>query len=327
MHGPSLRLFVGIAFAGALSILPACIDHGGGVVSVEASASGTTLPSVSRTRPVEGPGLHNLVAFHDGLVSGGVPEGDEAFAFLAKAGVGTVVSVDGAVPEVEAARRHGLRYIHLPIGYDGIDETRRLELARAVRDAMADGGVYLHCHHGRHRSAAACSSVVVGLGWSTTDEALERMRIAGTSPRYAGLFAVVAEATPMTDAEVDAVDPDFPEISRPDDLVDAMVEMDRALDHLRLIAASGWRTPPSHPDLVPAAEAGRLADLLRVAAAGKRARSEVDPEFAAWMSRDSGRVAALEESLLQDDLDVPALDAQLAAIRTSCSACHAAHRD
>ena len=31
-HGRFVRLFVGIAFAGALSILPACIDHGGGVV-------------------------------------------------------------------------------------------------------------------------------------------------------------------------------------------------------------------------------------------------------------------------------------------------------
>ena len=81
-HGLSVRLLVGLASAGALSILPACIDHGGGVVSVEASTSGTTLPSTSRTRPAEGPGLHNLVAFHDGLVSGGVPEGDEAFALV-----------------------------------------------------------------------------------------------------------------------------------------------------------------------------------------------------------------------------------------------------
>lgn len=284
-------------------------------------------PSLQLAAAVDRPGLHNLVAYHDGVISGGAPEGDAGFDSLQAMGVRTIISVDGAVPEVASATARGMRYIHLPIGYDGFDEPRRLELARAVRDAMDDGPVYLHCHHGKHRSAGAAAVVAVSLGWMTNDDATDRMTVSGTSPKYRGLYLCTARATPVTMDELDAIDADFPEVSRPDDFVEAMVEMDHALEHLRSIAAAGWTTPVSHPDLVPAAEAGRLADLLRLASYGPRATSETDPDFAAWLARDAATVAALEDALLAESIDAVSLDATLADIRASCAACHAAHRD
>jgi hypothetical protein len=284
-------------------------------------------PDPARDEPVDRPGLHNLVAYHDGFVSGGLPEGDAGFDALAAMGIRTIISVDGAVPEVDRAADRGMRYIHLPIGYDGFDDDRRLELTRAVRDAIALGPVYIHCHHGKHRSAGAAAAVAVGLDWMTPDQATARMQVSGTSPRYRGLYLCTANATPVDARTLDAIDADFPEVSLPDDFVDAMVEMDRTLDHLRLVAAAGWTTPESHPDLVPAAEAGRLADLLRLTSEGDRSRSEPDADFAAWLARDAVRVAGLEERLLADAIDVATLDAELAAVRSSCSACHAAHRD
>ena len=48
-------------------------------------------------------------------------------------GVKTVISVDGAKPDVDLAKKHGMRYVHLPHGYDGVPDDRAKELAKAVR--------------------------------------------------------------------------------------------------------------------------------------------------------------------------------------------------
>ena len=75
-----------------------------------------------RLGAVDAPGLHNVYRLTDKLLSGSGPEGDEGFASLQQLGVKTVLSVDGARPDVARARRFGLRYVHLPIGYDGVPE-------------------------------------------------------------------------------------------------------------------------------------------------------------------------------------------------------------
>lgn len=292
------------------------------------SDAGTgTVPGPADPIARDAPGLHNLVAFHDGVISGSVPEGPEGFDSLQGLGVRTIVSVDGAVPDVAAARLRGMRYIHLPIGYDGFDETRRAELTRAVLDGLSNGAVYIHCHHGVHRSAGAAAAVAVGAGWSTPKVGIERMRVSGTSPRYAGLFTCVERSTRLDPDRLAAVEADFPEIDRPDGFVDAMIRMDEALDHLRLIAGAGWQVPDSHPDLVPAAEAGRLANLLRITARGPRAMGETDEDFGERLARDAGRAAELEELLLVETVDTAALDRSLAAVRASCISCHRVHRD
>src|SRR5262245_48501413 len=62
-------------------------------------------------------GLENLICVSERIYSGGQPQGEQAFQSLARLGVKTVVSVDGARPDVDAAHRNGLRYVHVPIGY------------------------------------------------------------------------------------------------------------------------------------------------------------------------------------------------------------------
>ena len=284
-------------------------------------------PSPDGMIPQNAPGLSNLVTYQEGFISGSVPEGAIGLDSLASLGVRTIISVDGATPKVEAARDRGMRYIHLPIGYDGFDEHRRRQLTRAVLDGLEDGVVYIHCHHGMHRSAGAAAAVMVGAGWASPDEAVGRMHVSGTSPRYQGLFLCAARSTPISEAEIESIDPNFPEVDRPNDFVDAMVKMDHALEHLELIADAGWRTPEDHPDLVPAAEAGRLADLLRIASQGNRAGREVDPDFGAWLARNAREVSALESLLLEPKIDRDALDRSMAAVQNSCVACHAKHRD
>ena len=64
--------------------------------------------------------LHNCFRLSEHLTCGAQPESDDDFAALAAAGIRVIVSVDGAAPDVAAAKRHGLRYVHAPFGYDGI---------------------------------------------------------------------------------------------------------------------------------------------------------------------------------------------------------------
>ena len=84
--------------------------------------------------PSGGLPIENFREVGSDLCVGGDPAGDAAFRALAERGVKTVVSVDGAKPDVATARKYGLRYVHIPIGYDGVPEKAGLSLARVVRD-------------------------------------------------------------------------------------------------------------------------------------------------------------------------------------------------
>src|SRR5262245_42817749 len=116
-------------------------------------AAGAVSPSTAKPEKLAVEHLPNAYRITDKVISGGLPEGDAAFQELADLGVKTVISVDGMKPDVETAKKHGLRYVHLPHGYDGVPSERVLELAKAVRELP--GLIYIHCHHGKHRSPAA----------------------------------------------------------------------------------------------------------------------------------------------------------------------------
>ncbi len=284
-------------------------------------------PALADDAPRDLPGLHNVVAYHTGYWSGSVPERDAGFDSLAAMGVKTIISVDGAEPDVESARARGIRYIHLPIGYNGFDENRRRELVRATRDAMAEGTVYIHCHHGKHRSAGAAGAVVASLGWLTPDDAVARMKVSGTAPDYKGLYECVAKSTVLDAKVIDAVPADFPEVSHPATFVKAMVEIDVINDRLKLIEKAGWATPKDHPDLVPVAEAGRMADLFRLVAESNKARS-LPEGFGAALREDSGRITVLEDALAAvGERDAKRLSDLFKAVQTSCKDCHAKYRD
>ena len=125
-------------------------------------------------------------------------------------------------------------------------------------------------------------------------------------------------ARDTTSAEIDAAPADFPEESRPDGLVAAMVALDEALEHLKAIEKAGWRVPDAHPDLVPAAEAGRMAELLRLLdAESVAAARSVEPtrgavveaptdEVRRWIARDLTAAVAIEAALPMPGVRAPA---------------------
>ena len=329
-HHRLIPLSLALATAACLaSCLSACSSRGDArPTSVDSTSSAPPVapPTMADARPHDFAGLHNVVAFHDGYLSGSVPRGDAGFETLAAMGVKTIISVDGALPDVAGAKRRGIRYVHLPIGYDGFDERRRLELTRASRDAMREGPVYVHCHHGKHRSAGAAAAVAVGLGWSSPEASVGRMKIAGTAPTYTGLYACALAATALRPSEIDAVSAEFPEVSLPTSFVQGMIDADAALEHLQALERAGWAVPADHPDLVPAAEARRLADLLRVMADGDHGQPR-PADFAAALRKNGVLAQHLEDRLAAGETDPTVLSGRLRLVIASCKDCHIKHRD
>jgi protein tyrosine phosphatase (PTP) superfamily phosphohydrolase (DUF442 family) len=294
-------------------------------------------PSMSDDAARDLEGLHNVVAYHEGFWSGGVPEGKAGFEQLRSMGVKTIISVDGAVPDLELAKSMGMRYVHLPIGYDGFDDARKAELVRAVRDLPKP--IYLHCHHGKHRSAGAAAAVAVSLGWMTNEQAAARMKVSGTAAGYKGLWSCTAKAAPMAEAVIDAASASFPEVTRPESFVASMVAIDEAFDRLKLAEKAGWKAPADHPDLAPIADAGKLADLFRLIdeASLRKCSPEGADELKSWMARSATAAAQLEAALERWGKTAPegpdaasqraAATALMAGLAADCKACHAKYRD
>ncbi len=307
-------------------LLPAILWFGSVCAGFAALAAD---PVAAAFRPLPLEGMENTFSVGKRLYSGSSPENEAAFAALEKLGVKTIVSVDGTVPDAAAAQRHGMRYIHLPFGYDGIPSTNALRLAKAV--ATVDGPIYFHCHHGKHRGPAAVAVVCEALdGWKP-DQADAWLRAAGTSTNYAGLFRSVAEFKPPTAAELAAVPADFPARAPTPALVDAMVRIDGHADALELARKSGFTAPKGNPDLVPSAEALQLLELFREARrTGLGARR--GPRHDEGLARAEEAAARLLEAIRSFDKsrtapNLAAAEKSLAALKQSCVACHKAERD
>jgi len=276
----------------------------------------------SAAQRIELPGIHNAFRVTDRIFSGSQPEKDEAFAALAKLGVKTIVSVDGSKPDVEAARKHDLRYIHLPYGYDGVPTNRVVELAKLA--AEVSGPFFVHCHHGKHRGPAAVAIMCeTAEGW-TPEKAVAWLREAGTAPDYPGLYRAASEFTVPTKAQLAAVK-ELPEIASTSSLVDAMVAIDAHFDALKKSQAAGWKTPPGHADISPPHEATILWEYFREMARTDDTKER--PEDYRGKLAYAERAADSLRKLLKDSADHAAIDGSFKLVTQSCAACHKNHRN
>lgn len=284
------------------------------------AASGAADAPAGEAAPhaVQNPALHNLLWDSERIYSGGEPHGGEAFAELARLGVTTIVSVDGARPDVEAARAHGLRYVHIPIGYDGVGDEAGRSLARLVRDA--EGPFYIHCRHGRHRGPAAAAVACIASGDADNAGARTILELAGTSADYAGLWRdVEAYRPPPPDAEL----PELVEVAEVGSFAAAMAQIDRAYDNLKLCRDAGWTTPADHPDIVPSREALLLREGLHES--GRALDADAEPELRAWLAEAEETARGLQSSLESDEVD--GVSRGFETLVKSCTRCHAAYRN
>lgn len=270
------------------------------------------------------PHLHNLLQITERIYSGGEPKDEAAFDELARLGVRTIVSVDGARPNVDAAKRHGLRYVHVPIGYDGISDEAGKSLARLVQEA--EGPFYIHCHHGKHRGPAAAAVACIADRATDGKSALAILQKAGTSKGYAGLWQDVEKFAPPAD---DVPLPELVAVTEVDSLAAAMAQIDRASDNLKLCQAAQWQTPPGHPDVAPAQQALLLKEGFRETV---RQLNEVndelndfDEQFATWMREAEQSAADLETALNAGDGD--AARRVFSNLQYQCKRCHREYRD
>ena len=209
--------------------------------------------------------LPNCLQVNTGIYSGGQPDGEKGLEQLSRMGVQAVLSVDGARPDVQFAEQFDLRYVHLPHGYDGIEKHHAMALAKAV--AKFDGPIYIHCHHGKHRSPAAAVVACVGLGKITVEQGQQFLRDAGTSEHYKGLYRSVAEAEVFDEQVLRQIQVDLPSVSPPSQIVEAMVAIEKHFDALVRFDANYWKPLPNHPDLDAAHESlllmEQFTELLR----------------------------------------------------------------
>jgi protein tyrosine phosphatase (PTP) superfamily phosphohydrolase (DUF442 family) len=271
---------------------------------------------------IEIAGVHNAFQVTDRVYSGSQPEGDEAFAALAKLGVKTIISVDGSKPDVEAARKHGLHYIHLPFGYDGVPTNRIVELAKAA--GTKSGPIFVHCHHGLHRGPTAVAIICESTAGWTTNRAAAWMREAGTAADYAGLYRSAMTMQKPAFAQLDAIK-DLPEVAQTSSLVEAMVAIDGHFSALKLSQKAGWKAPPGHADISSAHEATLLWEQFREIPRTDHTAKRTQDYWALLAEAEQATDALCK--LLREPTDTIAIDVAFKKTGRQCAACHTKYRN
>jgi protein tyrosine phosphatase (PTP) superfamily phosphohydrolase (DUF442 family) len=279
-------------------------------------------PTPDAPKPIDLPGLHNVVSYTPGVLTGGQPEGGEGLQTLAAMGVRTIITVDGAKPDVDAAQRLGMRYVHLPISYDTVTPQRQKELAQAV--SSCEGPIYLHCHHGKHRSAAALSTALVLCGTLTPEQAKARMHVSGTAQDYTGLWAAVDASKPIAKDQLQVDPATLPSVATVTGMVATMAEIDQVIDLVKQAQQAGWSAPQDHPDLVATKETARLASLFADLAQDRESVA-MPADYQAMLAKSIEQTKALDAAVRA--ADAPRAKELLTAINKSCKECHVVHRD
>jgi len=274
---------------------------------------------------LKAPGLENFFQLSGRIYSGSQPEGEAAFAELKARGIKIIISVDGAAPNAEMAGRFGLRYAHLPIGYDGVPADQALRLVKAAE--TLPGPIYVHCHHGLHRGPAGAAVICMATeGW-TPEQAVGWLQLAGTATNYAGLYRTVEQFHPPTPEVLKSVSDNFSEKSKVSPLADVMIQVDDRFDHVKLIKQAGYAKPAAHPDLKPEEEALLLDELFK-----ELLRSDIiekrSEDFKAKLTEAEEASSQFHRLLLAEGMpNAKSLDAAYQRLNTACAACHKAYRN
>jgi hypothetical protein len=279
--------------------------------------------------PLKAEGIDNFFKLSDRYYSGAAPEGDAGFLALQKLGIKTVITVDGSKPNVDLAHKYGLRYVHLPHGYNGIRKEVQLELIKAAE--TLPGPIFIHCHHGKHRGPVAAAVICMAEENWDSAKALEWLKTAGTATNYVGLFKTVREFEDPSPAELARVSTTFPELAQTAHYVDAMVAVDEQWDHLKEVRKAGYAAPKDHPDIDPANEAVILWERFREAQRLSDAQKHGEV-FLGKLKEAENEARDLEQLFRalkkEDNASIRVeLDKAMDGIAQSCANCHKSYRD
>ena len=144
-------------------------------------------------------GVRNVYRLSPRIITGGAPDLETGFAELQKLGVQTIVSVTDTTPDEEAAKKYGMKYLHVPLDYDGISPEQRDKILGAAAENSAP--VYIHCNSGRNRGATAAALCLIGIEGKSNEEALSWMKTRGVDEKNQPLFEAVRNFQPEPTAE------------------------------------------------------------------------------------------------------------------------------
>jgi protein tyrosine phosphatase (PTP) superfamily phosphohydrolase (DUF442 family) len=301
-----------------VAFLSAC---GGEDASGDAAAPGDAVSSGGRKTAEH---IDHFAWVSDRIARGAQPHDEQSFADLAAAGIKTIISVDGARPDVAAAEKHGMRYVHIPFGYDGVPREQELELAKTVREL--EGPFFIHCHHGKHRGPAGAVLAQMALGDMTPEQAVEELHAAGTAARYTGLYACARDFEVPSEDETKSLDFAFPATAPVPALAEAMATLDRRWDAMKLVEGSGWAAPAGHPDIAPAHEALQIRELLTEMERLDEAKAK-PADFREWLAGAREASGKLEDALRASPVDAEGALGAFQLLKASCTDCHNAYRN
>jgi protein tyrosine phosphatase (PTP) superfamily phosphohydrolase (DUF442 family) len=281
-------------------------------------------PATNPFTPISDTNLHNAYYVTPKVISGAQPDDEAAFAALQSLGIKTIISVDGAKPDVELAHKFGTRYVHIPIGYDGVRDDQGKAIAKAI-DEMP-GPIYVHCHHGKHRSAAAVAVACVMNGQLRPDQAESVLQTFGTGLNYLGLWKAAREARRVDAQELKDLKVEYVETAKISDLAEAMVDVDHTWDNLKLSQPLNFGVPPEHPDINPPHEALQLQEHFHEIARLPQIAAK-NEDFRQRLVQADQASKALQLALSAKPVDLEAANAAYKNVAASCTSCHKAYRD
>ncbi len=286
----------------------------GEVLAYEA-ATWVVLPE---TVPASYPGLHNVFQLSDTVYSGGEPEDQAALERIASWGVKTILSVDGKIPDADAAEEFGMHYVHIPIQYSGVAPDEVARITKTFRELP--GPFFVHCFHGRHRGPAAAALGRLVLDGASREQAIAEMRQwCSTSSKYEGLYRTIATADLPSQAETEAFEFDFASAHQLDGARAVMIELARTWDLVKASSKRGWAADPDHPDVDALQEAIQLEQLY-AALVSVEAEAE---DYRTYVAEGYAGSKALVAALRAGDDAAGAFD----AVGASCSDCHVDYRN
>lgn len=184
------KILLSIAFLWAVVLPQILFSQSAGQGTQTQDTPSQTAPLPNGMQRLNVPGIENLIQVTESIYSGGEPT-SAGLEHLQALGVKILVSVDGLSPDRETAEKLGMRYVHIPMGYDGIDTVQLQDFITLM--TQQQNKIFFHCHHGKHRGPAAVAACLLIAKKVSKEQAIQFMRGAGTAKEYGGLYRSIHE--------------------------------------------------------------------------------------------------------------------------------------
>jgi hypothetical protein len=320
-------------------LVPSCKKDGAAILAEPAVAAASPTAAdyvaigakadIGNRKPEHAGDLHNVFTLSPHVISGSEPETESSFATLKEMGVKTIVSVDSKAPDVDLAAKYGIRYVHVPIGYNGIGAEEQVKLAKTYREAT--GPFYVHCFHGEHRGPAAAAIGRILLDDASHEQALGEMyQWCGTSKNYSGLYDTVGKFQAPSEEVTKALAWNMPAKAEANGMVEAMIGIGRAESNMKRLDRRGFKPDPVHPDVDALNEATKLVQLFEAALKGDDVAAK-SAELRKWLQKSTS-IAQELRSAIHDFRAGEAAAAGRASdtykrLKAGCVDCHKVYRD